>query len=122
MRGVRRARVASFAAAPPQQPNQVANFYAGQPGTASYQHFSFWSHEGRRYNLQYSRDSLRTDVTAHYAGPARVAGQPGFRVALAGGRTLYVVPADSVLLVRTASLFEAECAAILARFSHHAGG
>lgn len=88
------------AAAYVQQPNQVANYYAGTPGTSSYQHFSFWSHEGRRYNLQYSRDSTRTDITARYVGPAQVAGAPGFRVSLANGQLRYVVPADSVLLVR----------------------
>lgn len=84
----------AFRPAPAQTINRVANYYAGQPGTSSYQHFSFWSHEGRRYNMQYSQGRARTDATVRYAGPV----PGGFRVRFADGRTLTLKPSGTALL------------------------
>lgn len=89
-----------------QERNRVANYYAGTPGTASYEHFSFWSTAGRRGDMQYSQgagQSDQNDATLRYAGPTRLQGQPAFKVRFAGGKVLYVAPRDTALLVATSA-------------------
>jgi len=93
--------LALLAAGPAQAQNTVANYAYGQPGTAGYEHFSFWTKDGQRYQLQYSYGPDRRDATLRYAGPAAVGGQASFKVQFADGRVLYITPADAVLRVAT---------------------
>lgn len=86
-----------------QNQNQVANYGYGQPGTAGYEHFAFWTLNGRRSDVGYASGPNREDAQVRYAGPARVGGQPGFRVKFLSGRTLYVVPSGATLRVSDAS-------------------
>jgi hypothetical protein len=83
--------------------NQVANYGYGQPGTASYEHLSFWTLNGRRSDIGYAAGTNREDAQVHYADPAKVGGQPGFKVRFLGGRTLYVVPSGTTLRVSDAT-------------------
>lgn len=83
--------------------NQVANYGYGQPGTASYEHFSFWTLNGRRSDVGYASGANREDARVSYAGPARVGGQPGFRVKFLDGRTLYLTPSGTTLRVSDAT-------------------
>ena len=89
--------------APAQNLNQVANYGYGQPGTAGYQHLSFWTLNGRRSDVGYAAGSNREDARVSYVGPASVGGQPGFRVKFLDGRTLTIVPSGTTLLVRDAT-------------------
>ncbi|MGI4834515.1 MAG: hypothetical protein ACRYFK_13750 [Janthinobacterium lividum] len=92
-----------LAASPARAQNVVANYALGRPGTASYEHFSFWTKDGRRYQLQYSYGPDRIDATLHYAGPATVGGQASFKVQFADGHVLYITPGDTTLRVAAAS-------------------
>ena len=83
--------------------NQVANYGYGQPGTASYEHLSFWTLNGRRSDVGYAAGTNREDAQVRYAGPAKVGGQPGFKVRFLSGRTLYVVPSGTTLRVSAAT-------------------
>jgi hypothetical protein len=94
--------VGGLAAHPALAQNQVANYGYGQPGTASYEHFSFWTHNGRRSDIGYASGKNREDAQMRYLGPGRLAGQPGFKVQFLDGRTLYLVPGGTTLQVATA--------------------
>ena len=83
--------------------NQVANYGYGQPGTAGYEHFSFWTLNGRRSDVGYAAGTNREDARVSYAGPARVGGQSGFQVRFLDGRTLYLTPSGNTLRVRDAA-------------------
>lgn len=82
--------------------NQVANYGYGQPGTAGYEHLSFWTLNGRRSDVGYATGANREDAQVRYLGPGKPGGQPGFRLRVLGGRTLHVVPSGTTLLVRDA--------------------
>jgi hypothetical protein len=84
-----------------QAQNVVANYYFGQPGTASYEHFSFWTKDGQRYQMQYSYGPERRDATPRYVGAAIVGGQPSFKVQFPDGSARYITPTDSTLRVAT---------------------
>jgi len=91
--------VGLLAARPALAQNQVANYHYGQPGTAGYEHFSFWTHNGRRSDAAYAAGKNREDAQLRYLGPSRLAGQPGFRVRFLDGRTLHLVPSGTTLRV-----------------------
>jgi hypothetical protein len=84
---------------PAQAQNQVANYGFGKPGTASYEHFSFWTNNGRRSDVHYAYGKDRTDVPLRYVGRARLAGGLGFRVRFPDGRLLSLVPSGTTLRV-----------------------
>ncbi|RZL14454.1 MAG: hypothetical protein EOO62_05395 [Hymenobacter sp.] len=93
--------MSALAARPAQAQNQVANYSYGQPGTAGYEHFSFWTNNGRRSDAAYAAGKKREDAQLRYLGPSKVNGQPGFRVQFLNGRTLYLVPSGTTLRVAT---------------------
>ena len=94
--------VGLLAAHPAHAQNQVANYGYGQPGTAGYEHLSFWTLNGRRSDVGYATGTNREDAQVRYLGPGEPGGQPGFRLRVLGGRTLQVVPSGTTLLVRDA--------------------
>jgi len=93
----------ALAARPAHAQNQVANYGFGKPGTAAYEHFSFWTKDGRRTDIQYAYGRDRKDTQLRHAGPTRVNGQPGFKMRFANGHTLYVVPSGTTLKVATSA-------------------
>jgi hypothetical protein len=92
----------ALAASPALAQNQVANYGYGQPGTAGYEHLSFWTNNGRRSNAAYASGKNREDAQLRYLGPSRLAGQPGFKVQFLNGRTLHLVPSGTTLRVTAA--------------------
>jgi hypothetical protein len=87
----------ALATRPAHAQNQVANYGYGQPGTASYEHFSFWIKDKRRTDIHYAYGKDRVDVPLRYAGRARLAGKVGFRVRFPDGRLLTLVPDGTTL-------------------------
>lgn len=87
--------LALVAASPARAQNQVANYGFGTPGTATYEHFSFWTNDGRRTDIHYAFGKNRQDVVLRYAGRT----QAGFRVRSPEGRTWVVVPSGTALRV-----------------------
>ena len=93
--------LSALATRPAHAQNQVANYGCGQPGTAGYEHFSFWVNDKRRSDIHYAHGKDRQDVPLRYAGRARLAGGLGFRVRFPDGRLLSVVPNGPTLRVTT---------------------
>jgi hypothetical protein len=91
----------TLATRPAQAQNQVANYSFGKPGTAAYEHFSFWTLNGRRSDAQYAYGKDRRDNQLRYLGPDRLNGQPCFRVQFSNGHLLYLVPSGTALKVTT---------------------
>jgi hypothetical protein len=91
--------VGALAARPALAQNQVANYGYGQPGTAGYEHFSFWTRDGHRSDAAYASGKNREDAQLRYIGPSKITGQPGFKVRFLNGRTLYLVPSGTTLHV-----------------------
>ncbi len=92
----------TLAAHPAYAQNQVANYYFGKPGTASYEHFSFWTKDGRRTDMQYAHGKDRNNTQLRYAGLGRLNGQACFKVQFPNRRILYVLPSGTTLRVATA--------------------
>ncbi|RZK52084.1 MAG: hypothetical protein EOO59_14145 [Hymenobacter sp.] len=84
-----------LAARPAYAQNQVANYGYGQPGTAGYEHFSFWINDKHRSDIHYAHGKDRQDVPLRYAG--RAGG--GFRVRFPDGHLLSLVPDGTTLRV-----------------------
>ena len=97
--------LAAFAggALPAHAQNQVANYAYGRPGTATYEHFSFWINNEQRTDIQYAYGKNRPDVRPRYAGPSQLHGQPCFKVQFANNRTLYMLTKGNTLQVTTAT-------------------
>ena len=87
----------TLAARPAHAQNRVANYGFGKPGTAAYEHFSFWINDNRRTDIHYAYGKNRQDIVLRYAGRT----QAGFRVRFPDGRTLYLVPSGTALRVTT---------------------
>ncbi len=95
------AALGALALSPAHAQNRVANYGFGQPGTDSYEHFSFWTNNGRRTDIHYAHGKDRQDVPLRYAGRARLAGGLGFRVRFPDGHLLSLVPDGNTLRVTT---------------------
>jgi hypothetical protein len=90
-----------LAACPAHAQNRVANYGFGQPGTASYEHFSFWTKDGQRTDVQYAYGRDRKDTQLRYAGLGRLHGQRCFKVQFPNRHTLYLLPSGTTLRVAT---------------------
>ena len=82
--------------------NQVANYSFGKPGTATYEHFSFWVKDGHRTDIAYAYGRDRKDSQLRYLGPSRVKSQAGFNAQFSNGHTVHLVPSGNRLLVTAA--------------------
>jgi len=90
-----------LAACPAHAQNRVANYGFGQPGTASYEHFSFWTKDGQRTDVQYAYGKDRKDTQLRYLGLGQLNGQPCFKVQFPNQHTLYLLPSGTTLRVAT---------------------
>ena len=93
--------VGALASRPAHAQNQVANYAYGTPGTAGYEHFSFWTLDNRRSDAQYAYGKDRRDNQLRYVGPDQLRGQPCFKVKFSNGHLLYIVPNGTALQVAT---------------------
>jgi hypothetical protein len=91
-----------LAACPAHAQNRVANYGFGQPGTATYEHFSFWTKDGQRTDVQYAYGKDRKDTPLRYLGLGQLNGQTCFKVQFPNRHTLYLLPSGTTLHVATA--------------------
>ena len=78
---------------------KVANYSYGKPGTASYEHFSFWTQDGQRADLSYTYGKDRKEAKLTYLGPDKVNGKPAFKVQFPNKHVLYLIPNGTTLRV-----------------------
>jgi hypothetical protein len=89
-----------LAAAPARaQTSRVANYSYGQPGTAKYEHFSFWTANGQRAELSYTYGKDRKESRLTYLGPDKVNGKAAFKVQFPNKHILYIIPSGTTLRV-----------------------
>lgn len=82
-----------------QAQSKVANYSYGQPGTATYEHFSFWAQDGQRGELSYSYGKDRKESKLTYLGPDKVNGKAAFKVQFPNKHVLYIIPTGTTLRV-----------------------
>jgi hypothetical protein len=81
------------------QTQKVANYSYGQPGTAKYEHFSFWTQDGQRAELSYTYGKDRKEAKLTYLGLDKVNGKPAFKVQFPNKHILYIIPTGTTLRV-----------------------
>jgi hypothetical protein len=78
---------------------KVANYSTGKQGTATYEHLSFWTENGKRTEVTYSYGKDYTELKASYLGAATYQGKKGFKISLPGKQVLYVLPVGTTLKI-----------------------
>ena len=78
---------------------RIASYAVGEPGTASYEHLSFWVKNGHRAEIYYSYGKDRKEVKLTYAGKLQQPGKPGFKVRFSNGHLLAISPSGIDLQV-----------------------
>ncbi|HEX8326982.1 MAG TPA: hypothetical protein VF629_05545 [Hymenobacter sp.] len=78
---------------------KVANYAFGKPGTASYEHLSFWVKGGKPTDIYYAFGPDRKEYKLAYAGQELVNGKPAFKVQFSNKHMLYLQPSGTGLKV-----------------------
>lgn len=78
---------------------KVANFSHGEPGTATYEHFSFWIKDGKRQDVTYNYGKDRKEVKLRYVGKAQDNNTSGFKVQFPNNTVLVISPSATTLKV-----------------------
>lgn len=71
---------------------KVANYSVGKPGTADYEHLSFWTKDEKRGDIYYSYGKNPKDINLKYVGTAIYEGVKYFSVQLPNHTKLYIMP------------------------------
>jgi hypothetical protein len=71
---------------------KVANFSIGKFGTENYEHFSFWSKDGKRTDIDYTYGINRKDIKVKFGGTNVFRGDSCFRVQFPNNYVLYIMP------------------------------
>lgn len=83
--------------------SKVAAYSCGKPGTASYEHLSFWVKDGQRAEIYYTHGKERTEAKGTYLARTGSANGASFAVKLAPNRTITIVPSGTRLKVGDSS-------------------
>jgi hypothetical protein len=81
---------------------KVANYSFGTPGTNSYEHFDFWTEDGKRTGINYVYGAERKEVKLIYLGKDRMEGIACFKVEFPNNYVLYIIPKGLQLKVTDA--------------------
>jgi hypothetical protein len=87
---------------------KVANYFAGKPGTSTYQGLSFWVTNDKPAQISYRSGANRKESKATYNGKTTYEGKSCFKMTLPGNRVFYVYPLDEKLAVVNAATKEIE--------------
>ncbi len=78
---------------------KVANYAYGQPGTDTYEEFSFWANNGKRTTISYTYGKDRKETTLQFAGQSRLDKKAGFTVQFPNQYTLQIIPVGNKIEV-----------------------
>jgi len=82
---------------------KVANYSYGKPGTENYEHFDFWTKDGKQTIINYAYGKDRKEVKLQYSGSDKVNGKDCFKVRFANNYILYIVPDEQHLQITDSS-------------------
>ena len=79
--------------------SKVANYSFGKMGQSNYEHFSFWTEEGKRAKITYTfgRDAQESEL--EYLEAKIIQGRKGFKVKFPNNLILFVIPTGNNLRV-----------------------
>lgn len=82
---------------------KVANYSFGKPETDKYEHFDFWTKDGKPTEVNYAYGKDRKEAKLHYLGKDKVNGSPCFKVKFSNNYVLYILSKGQQLLVTDGS-------------------
>lgn len=71
---------------------KVANYSVGKIGGNTYEHFSFWTNEGKRTDIYYNYGKNNKEIKLEYLGAKTIQGRKGFEVKFPNGLILFAIP------------------------------
>ncbi|MDO7849699.1 hypothetical protein Q5H92_25275 [Hymenobacter sp. M29] len=83
--------------------SKVAVYSFGEPGTAAYEHLSFWVKDGKRAEIYYNYGKERTETKGTYLARTGSANGASFAVKLSPNRTFTIIPSGTRLKVSDSS-------------------
>lgn len=82
---------------------KVANYFTGEYGTKSYEHFSFWVENGKPLSVQYSYGIKPQDIPLTLLGKQKVNGKTVFKLKFSNQYVLYIAADKKQLHVTDAA-------------------
>lgn len=82
---------------------KVANYSFGKPGSDKFEHFDFWTKDGKPTEINYAYGKGRKEVKLRHLGKDRLNGFACFKVKFANDYVLYLTPRGRQLQVTDAS-------------------
>lgn len=70
---------------------KVANYSFGKPGTDMYEHFEFWTNEGKHTTVSYVYGKEKREVKLHYVGRDVIYGDTCFRIRFTNNYVLSIM-------------------------------
>jgi hypothetical protein len=83
---------------------KVANYSIGKPGTDKYEHFDFWTKDGKPTDIHYAYGKERKEVVIQHLGMDTLNNSRCFKVKFNNNYILYIIPRGRQLQVT-----DAEC-------------
>ncbi len=71
---------------------KVASYSYGKRGTDQYEHFAFWTKDGKRTDVYYSYGKQNKETKLDYIGRGQINGDSCFKVRFANKYVLYFIP------------------------------
>src|SRR5689334_20687539 len=82
---------------------KVASYCYGKLQTDQYEHFDFWTKDGKRTDIQYSYGKSNKEVKLQYIGRDQINGASCFKVQFTNKYVLYIIPKGLQLKVTDAT-------------------
>ena len=82
---------------------KASNYFFGKAGTNTYQHYSFWSANGKPTEITFTGGANRTESKVTYNGKATYQGKTCFKMTRANGKVFYVYPIGLKLAIVNAT-------------------
>lgn len=78
---------------------KVANYSFGKMGNSNYEHFSFWTKDGKRSKIIYSYGKNEKEFELEYLAAKTIQGRKGFEVKFPNDLVLFVIPTGNNIRV-----------------------
>ncbi len=79
--------------------SKVANYSFGKKGQSNYEHFSFWTDDGKRTKITYIYGKDAKEFELEYLAAKTIQGRKGFEVKFPNNLVLFVIPTGNNIRV-----------------------